>query len=345
LSYHVYEQALPPPPYPYTDSRTHGLTEHQHPPPPYPYTTVLKSDPSLYCPPSLLTLPTTATPDPDSLGGLSEEGAPDTPDSSLKEEPCEEASEGCGGVLACLWRNCGREFIEKKYLVDHVTGMHIEHRKGCEDFPCFWENCSRRLKSFNAKYKLLTHMRVHTGEKPYNCRADGCHRSFARLENLKIHNRSHTGEKPFMCKFTCGKAFSNSSDRAKHEQTHKDPKPYRCEVLGCLKRYTDPSSLRKHVKNHTKDEQEAARLSVQGREDSNQTWEVLEGAGGSLGLMTGGGVVGYSQYTGPYTPPGFRRGEMHHQPNSLDSVDGDALPFDPEPLRYEPCHQENYNWS
>ena len=36
---------------------------------------------------------------------------------------------------------------------------------------------------------------------------------------------SHTGEKPFLCKYVreCGKAFSNSSDRAKHEQTHKDP--------------------------------------------------------------------------------------------------------------------------
>uniref|UniRef100_A0A1A9UZV9 C2H2-type domain-containing protein n=1 Tax=Glossina austeni TaxID=7395 RepID=A0A1A9UZV9_GLOAU len=28
-------------------------------------------------------------------------------------------------------------------------------------------------------------------------------------------------------------------------------KPYACQVPGCTKRYTDPSSLRKHVKNHT----------------------------------------------------------------------------------------------
>ena len=26
---------------------------------------------------------------------------------------------------------------------------------------------------------------------------------------------------------------------------------------------------------------------------------------------------------------------MHHQPNSLDSVEGDALPFDSVPIRFE----------
>lgn len=32
-------------------------------------------------------------------------------------------------------------------------------------------------------------------------------------------------------------------------------KPYACQVIGCSKKYTDPSSLRKHVKNHTYEEQ------------------------------------------------------------------------------------------
>lgn len=32
-------------------------------------------------------------------------------------------------------------------------------------------------------------------------------------------------------------------------------KPYACQVIGCTKKYTDPSSLRKHVKNHTFEEQ------------------------------------------------------------------------------------------
>ena len=74
------------------------------------------------------------TPDPDSV--LSE-GGRDTPDSSIKEEPSEEASEG--GVLVCRWKNCGREFLEQINLVSHILESHVDQKKGCEDFPCMWE--------------------------------------------------------------------------------------------------------------------------------------------------------------------------------------------------------------
>lgn len=40
-------------------------------------------------------------------------------------------------------------------------------------------------------------------------------------------------------------------------------KPYACSVPGCNKRYTDPSSLRKHVKNHNqKDPQQKKKVNL-----------------------------------------------------------------------------------
>ncbi|KAK6188558.1 hypothetical protein SNE40_004713 [Patella caerulea] len=164
----------------------------------------------------------------------------------------------------CLWANCSSMFKDIEELVRHIEKMHIDQRKG-DDFTCFWQGCTRRYKPFNARYKLLIHMRVHSGEKPNKCTFENCTKAFSRLENLKIHLRSHTGERPYLCTFkNCPKAFSNSSDRAKHQRTHLDTKPYACQVAGCTKRYTDPSSLRKHTKNHTqKDQQQKKKLKTE----------------------------------------------------------------------------------
>ncbi|XP_062369238.1 zinc finger protein GLIS3 [Cinclus cinclus] len=160
------------------------------------------------------------------------------------------------GKHSCCWVDCGKLYDHREELVRHIEKIHIDQRKG-EDFTCFWAGCPRRFKPFNARYKLLIHMRVHSGEKPNKCTFEGCKKAFSRLENLKIHLRSHTGEKPYLCQHPgCQKAFSNSSDRAKHQRTHLDTKPYACEIPGCTKRYTDPSSLRKHVKAHSSKDQQ-----------------------------------------------------------------------------------------
>ncbi|XP_026098749.1 zinc finger protein GLIS1 isoform X1 [Carassius auratus] len=159
----------------------------------------------------------------------------------------------------CRWIDCSAAYEQQEELVRHIEKVHIDQRKG-EDFTCFWAGCVRRYKPFNARYKLLIHMRVHSGEKPNKCMFEGCDKAFSRLENLKIHLRSHTGEKPYLCQHPgCQKAFSNSSDRAKHQRTHLDTKPYACQIPGCTKRYTDPSSLRKHVKIHSAKEQQVRR--------------------------------------------------------------------------------------
>lgn len=161
--------------------------------------------------------------------------------------------------LICKWTElsrtskqkiCDLTFSSMHELVDHVT---MDHVAGLESLShvCMWEECLREGKAFKAKYKLINHIRVHTGEKPFSCSFPDCGKMFARSENLKIHTRTHTGEKPFQCEF-CERRFANSSDRKKHSQVHTSSKPYDCKALGCGKSYTHPSSLRKHMKVHVK---------------------------------------------------------------------------------------------
>ncbi|KRT83555.1 zinc finger protein, partial [Oryctes borbonicus] len=148
----------------------------------------------------------------------------------------------------CCWRSCGIVFESLDKLSDHVSKVHAISGLGGL-YYCGWEGCARNNKGFNARYKMLVHVRTHTNEKPHQCNL--CNKSFSRAENLKIHTRSHSGEKPYICPVPgCNKAYSNSSDRFKHTRTHQVEKPYQCKIPGCPKRYTDPSSLRKHVKTY-----------------------------------------------------------------------------------------------
>ncbi|XP_075987173.1 uncharacterized protein LOC142983882 [Anticarsia gemmatalis] len=154
------------------------------------------------------------------------------------------------GERVCLWEHCYERYPNQNLLVEHIERAHVNTYKG-DEFSCLWRECARERRPFNARYKLLIHMRVHSGHKPNRCHHPGCGKAFSRLENLKIHVRSHTGERPYACPAPhCRKAFSNSSDRAKHQRTHFNARPYACGAVGCGKRYTDPSSLRKHVKTH-----------------------------------------------------------------------------------------------
>lgn len=72
------------------------------------------------------------------------------------------------GTHCCRWLNCGAVHQQKDELVRHIEKTHVDQRKA-EDFTCYWMGCPRSLKPFNARYKLLIHMRVHSGEKPNKC--------------------------------------------------------------------------------------------------------------------------------------------------------------------------------
>ncbi|KAG7224039.1 hypothetical protein INR49_015296 [Caranx melampygus] len=144
------------------------------------------------------------------------------------------------GAHCCRWLDCSAVYDQKEELVRHIEKLHVDQRKA-EDFTCYWVGCPRNFKPFNARYKLLIHMRVHSGEKPNKCTFEGCKKAFSRLENLKIHLRSHTGEKPYLCQHPgCHKAFSNSTAPQGQDSSSNPHLALLCSLQDNY-RFVDPS--------------------------------------------------------------------------------------------------------
>ena len=109
----------------------------------------------------------------------------------------------------CFIENSGDNLFKRLFLLSidsksacrHFLLGARQHRLSVVHSP-FWSSSHiaymsgrRSGRPFKAKYKLVNHIRVHTGEKPFPCPFPGCNKVFARSENLKIHKRTHTGRR------------------------------------------------------------------------------------------------------------------------------------------------------
>ena len=146
---------------------------------------------------------------------------------------------------------CNRQFETISEIVYHISDMHLNSLNNStgnsneQYYYCFWKDCLRSMKPFRARYKLVNHIRVHTGERPFLCHFPSCGKRFARSENLKIHKRVHSGERPFICEYSsCSRRFTNSSDRKKHMHTHTTEKE--------LDSITRPKKLSKQLTKHSR---------------------------------------------------------------------------------------------
>ncbi|UJR36295.1 hypothetical protein I4U23_029024 [Adineta vaga] len=123
--------------------------------------------------------------------------------SCVKDEPQDYIAPGINGQ--------SMQFAKPKTYPNRPSKTPVHERP----FSCPIDNCPRR---FSRSDELTRHIRIHTGDKPFQCKI--CARAFSRSDHLTTHIRTHTGEKPFSCD-TCGRRFARSDERKRHAKVHQ----------------------------------------------------------------------------------------------------------------------------
>ncbi|GMR30859.1 hypothetical protein PMAYCL1PPCAC_01054 [Pristionchus mayeri] len=121
--------------------------------------------------------------------------------------------------------------------------------KGSENGESF--SCERCGKVFSYEYYRDKHLKytrcVDQGDRKFPCPI--CPRSFEKRDRLRIHVlHVHENHRPHECS-VCNKRFSQSSSLNKHLRVHSGERPYKCPF--CTKSFTASSILRTHIRQHS----------------------------------------------------------------------------------------------
>ena len=161
-----------------------------------------------------------------------------------------------------LKSECKESFGNKEDLKNHILEIHkiyvcdscdymtdnkdkLSHLCNNKRTECSFKDCSYKT---SIKCDLESHIRKHTGEKPYKC--NECNYSSVQSSDLNKHIRIHTGENKFPCD-TCTEKFCTVGQLKDHMKSKHKKDKFDCKFTGCTFKTAMYGQYRSHSATHS----------------------------------------------------------------------------------------------
>jgi uncharacterized Zn-finger protein len=112
----------------------------------------------------------------------------------------------------CSWDNCSSCFAQRQSMTRHVNCTHLNIRAVSSSSSFFFFPSLLRFFSF-CRFVLLFAFQI-------KCEWPGCTWAFTQKSHRDAHYKIHTGDKPHQCRI-CGKRFTQVATLNQHKRTHK----------------------------------------------------------------------------------------------------------------------------